>query len=613
MWRWLLRQRTGSVMDRKDSLITRWGRAPFQRVFTMITAVALIPPLAIIIATGFEYGAALEEDARDQAVRHLTTLALIQNTVTAGVRQTLSTLATLPAFLDDQREEQEEILREVLWRNSEYLHMVRTDTQGITRVAPRLEEPRDLSGRLHVSRALAGEGFVAGEYVRALVDGEAVFPYAVTLRDRWGQVSGALTLTYRLGAYRDVLDMLNISEGTIICMADHRGVTLFSNSPGCLEAGFARSLLFSPESPLRGGEDPLPREEEVLTGLYRNQEGQRTFVASRALRLSPLDPPFLYLLLAQPEEVVRRPAQRILLRNLLIMVCSGAGSLGIALFFSRLMLQSRLVYLMGAVSRISRGDLAARVSLNNAPRELLRLARAVDHMAEALEARSHERDRTEQELSASLEEREELLREVHHRVKNNMQLILSILHLEADYREDLESFVVQLESRLRAIASVHESLYGGSSFASIPLEELLEHLVVVSRGIYPDITVDIRMGSGNARVHLDQAVPLALVVNELLANAALHGAGSDGVARISIFFREISPGDERGEGGFCLEVHDGGPGFGADFGGAQALSMGMILLHALATQLGGTLEFSRSEPCGGARVVLGVPARQERF
>lgn len=584
----------------------------------MITAVALVPPLAIIIATGVEYGATLEQAARDQAKRHLTTLALIQNTVTAGVRQTLTTLATLPAFQDNQKEEQLEILREVLWRNPEYLHMSRVDTKGITRVAPSLEDPRDLSSRLHVGRALAGEGFVAGEYVRALVEGKAVFPYAVTLRDRQGQVSGALTLTYRLDAYQDVLDMLDLPREIRLCLADHRGVTLFSSNPECLEAGFARSLLFSPDSPLCIRDESFPQADGITTGLHRDKGGNRIFVASRALRLSPLDPPFLYLLLALPEEEVLRPARRILLRNLVIMATAGAVSLALALFFSRRMLQSKLVYLMEAVSRISKSDLTARVSLDNAPRELLHLARAVDHMAESLETRSRERDRTERDLAASLEERGELLREVHHRVKNNMQLILSILHLEADYRQDMEHFVVQLESRLRAIASVHESLYGGSSFASIHLAELLEHLAVVSRGIYsdvPDITVDVQVHPENIRIHLDQAVPLALIVNELLANCALHGACPDGSVRILICVRTASaedPSDALPAEGFCLEVHDQGPGFGADFGGAQALSMGMILLHALATQLGATLTFSSSPSHGGGRVVLQVPAQKER-
>jgi PAS domain S-box-containing protein len=210
-----------------------------------------------------------------------------------------------------------------------------------------------------------------------------------------------------------------------------------------------------------------------------------------------------------------------------------------------------------------------------------------------------ERRAAEESLKRSLIEKEVLLREIHHRVKNNLQVISSLLSLQANKADSGQATDVLRESvqRVRSMALVHEKLYESGDLANVDLGEYIE---VVTRE-FTDVT-----GASERRIRIDtdvevvplavdQAVPCGLIVSELLSNALKHAFpdGRPGTIRVSIRssdHREVQ-----------LQVADDGVGLPPGAAVDDPDSLGLWLVKALATQLDGRAEFER--PSDGGTVV----------
>jgi len=215
------------------------------------------------------------------------------------------------------------------------------------------------------------------------------------------------------------------------------------------------------------------------------------------------------------------------------------------------------------------------------------------------------------ELEAALREKNSLLQEVHHRVKNNLQIISSMLALQTerlDPEVPREPFY-ESTRRVRAIALTHELLYGMESLAEVDLGAYARALCETLRtSIAGDAVVEITPDP--VTVAADQAVPTGLVLNELVTNALKYGRGADGSApHVEITIRAT---DE----GFSLSVRDHGPGLPPGFDLAQSDRLGLTMVQALSRQLRGQLEVSPAHPGARftliARLPVSGPARGER-
>jgi two-component sensor histidine kinase len=191
-------------------------------------------------------------------------------------------------------------------------------------------------------------------------------------------------------------------------------------------------------------------------------------------------------------------------------------------------------------------------------------------------------------LRAALREKEALLNEVHHRVKNNLQLINSLLRLAAGRSGQPETQVVlkEMQARIRSVALLHETLYRSGSYARIKLADYLRQIAThLFRAQNADPGV-VRLGLELAPVEVvtDQAIPCGLIVNELVTNSLKHAfpGGAHGEVRIEL--RQAANGEVR------LRVSDTGVGLPADFDLSRSKSLGLRLVSDLAKQLLGTLE-----------------------
>ena len=196
------------------------------------------------------------------------------------------------------------------------------------------------------------------------------------------------------------------------------------------------------------------------------------------------------------------------------------------------------------------------------------------------------RKQAEDELRRSLQEKEVLLKEVHHRVKNNMQVISSLISLQADKISDPESLerLRESQNRIKSMALVHESLYQSENLASIDPAGYLKNLtseVISSYSLDTAITVEFTI-----TVHamdLDTALPCGLIVNELISNSLKHGFKGRTEGRITITLDEAD--DE-----YILSVRDDGCGLPADFDISSLDSLGIKLINVLTRQMRGTIE-----------------------
>ncbi|WP_052643298.1 PAS domain S-box protein [Syntrophotalea carbinolica] len=206
-----------------------------------------------------------------------------------------------------------------------------------------------------------------------------------------------------------------------------------------------------------------------------------------------------------------------------------------------------------------------------------------------------ERKRTEQLIRASLKEKDVLLREIHHRVKNNLQVVSSLLYLQSQKFSDaeLQNCFLESQSRICSMAIAHEQLYQSKNLADISIKTYLENLVQQQQQILfsPGQQIDCRLTVEDIPLDIEKVVPCGLLITELLSNAYKHAFADGRSGQVAISLHSHA-------GQFELTVADNGVGVPADFDYCSPKTLGLQLVTALVNQLNGTLEVeSRSGTC----------------
>ncbi len=170
-----------------------------------------------------------------------------------------------------------------------------------------------------------------------------------------------------------------------------------------------------------------------------------------------------------------------------------------------------------------------------------KLAHSFEILNEQLNCELNEKKKTEEQLLQSLKEKEILLKEVHHRVKNNMQIISSLLSLQSRYirdPRDLELFM-DSENRVRSMALVHEKLYQSGDFTRIDFESYIKELAShLSQFYNVDTTaISINVDVKNIFLNIEEAIPCAQIINELVSNSMKYAFRGRGSGEIFIIFR----------------------------------------------------------------------------
>jgi PAS domain S-box-containing protein len=215
-----------------------------------------------------------------------------------------------------------------------------------------------------------------------------------------------------------------------------------------------------------------------------------------------------------------------------------------------------------------------------------------------------ERKQAEDLLNRSVQETELLLREIHHRVKNNLNVIAGLLSLQARQSQDdpkVQRILDELQDRVRAIAALHETLYSSRDLADINfgpyLQQLLNELVGFN-GI-DEKRIQIRMEADDVVLSMEQALPVGLIANELVSNTLKHAFPDDRSGAVVVHFRyssEAVASEKISDTNWCeLSVQDNGVGIADVSGIWERGSMGLRIIHLLTKQLHGAVTLDQME------------------
>ncbi|HEX7670055.1 MAG TPA: PAS domain S-box protein [Polyangiaceae bacterium] len=231
-------------------------------------------------------------------------------------------------------------------------------------------------------------------------------------------------------------------------------------------------------------------------------------------------------------------------------------------------------------------DITERTLASREREELLSQLRGFNAV---LEERVRERTA---ELSATIQEREVLLQEIHHRVKNNLQIISSLVNLQLRQLSDASgrSALLECQTRIQTIALIHEKLYQFKDYSRVPFSEYVRSLagsVLDATGVAPGV-ISLRFEVDAVSLTLEQAIPCGLILNELITNAIKHAFPGERRGTMTVILRKQ-------ENRILLAVGDDGVGMGVIEAPAASSSLGMQLVKTLVQQLDGELEITRNQ------------------
>jgi two-component sensor histidine kinase len=196
----------------------------------------------------------------------------------------------------------------------------------------------------------------------------------------------------------------------------------------------------------------------------------------------------------------------------------------------------------------------------------------------------------EKRLNASLQEKEILLKEIHHRVKNNLQIISSLISLQSQYVQDQKMLTIfrDSESRIRSIALIHENLYQSQNLKKIEMREYISNLTEELFYSYGQDAEKIKMDAeiDDIEMSIEAAIPCGLIITELISNCLKHAFPLETAGFIQIELKKEI------DNLFVLKIQDNGVGFPKNIDLNLIHSLGLKLVKSLSKQLKGQLQMT---------------------
>lgn len=199
-----------------------------------------------------------------------------------------------------------------------------------------------------------------------------------------------------------------------------------------------------------------------------------------------------------------------------------------------------------------------------------------------------DRKQAEDRIIASLKEKEVLLKEIHHRVKNNLQIISALLSLQSSYitDDDIIKIFSDSQNRIKSMALVHENLYRSKDLEQVDFNEYINQLASHLSQSYRDLAdkIDFKVNSENVYLNINTAIPCGMIINELVSNSFKHAFPDGQRGEVSI---DLSSDDD----GFRLVVSDNGVGIKGDLNINESKTLGFRLISTLVKQIDGRMSF----------------------
>jgi len=465
-------------------------------------------------------------------------------------------------------------MSEIATRVPGYINLIRFDAQGRVTCAA-ASVPADPTRRTSpwFQRLAAGSSQLVIKAPADLTTRPALMALQ-PLTDSAGRFEGVAAAVLDLAALRPTLSDPSLPQDTEVALANGRGHFLFSTQPDA----------FNTPPPAFPAE-PNWRRSMIYYG--KDAHGQ-----SRVFSAAPLSGD-LYVVLSTPREGWWSWARLNPLSSLLFPLLAFTIALGAVWIVADRIVVFWLRYLQRIAAIYAKGRLTVRpVQADHAPPEIRELAQALDTMAMAITAR-------DESLLNSISEKDALMREIHHRVKNNLQVITSLVNMQQRAMEDpaARAAMTDMRHRIGALALIYRALYQGPDLKRVDLRQFLSDLIGQL------ITDDgDRQGALRTEMEVDELIidpdklaPIALFAVEAISNARKHALS---MKQGSLFVKFALDGDEAE-----LVIADQGSGSAPVLTGG---GVGRTLMTAFARQLRGRIELGPN-PDGGVTVRLIFP------
>ncbi|MFN4288250.1 MAG: sensor histidine kinase [Brevundimonas sp.] len=433
-------------------------------------------------------------------------------------------------------------------------------------------------GEAWFSRLMAGERLVTVRAPEAMARGPALLA-GVRAERPLGTFDGALVAIMPIEDFRPDVRDPGLSQHTEVALIDRSGSVLIATR----DAAFGEDVQGRLS---RWTADLTSGRRDSFTA--RDGEGRRRVYAG-----APISGGDIFVLMAAPDPGLWSWARLNPIGVFIMPLMAWLAALLAVLIFTERIVIRWLDYLERIAAVYAKGKFHIRpVQARNAPAEIRVLAETLDEMAETIGAR-------DAALNESLAEKDALMREIHHRVKNNLQIISSLLSMQQRAVSDdgARAALGDTRQRISALALIYRTLYQSADIRRADLKAFLPDLVGQILANEPDrsIVVDSSVTADSLIIDPDRLAPVALWVVEAVSNAQKHafrGRGGKLWVRFSCTAQEC-----------VLEVEDDGPGAMPE---AMASGVGMTLMTAFSRQLRGRVEVTRGA-AGGVRVCLTFP------
>ncbi|MCW5714830.1 MAG: HAMP domain-containing protein [Bauldia sp.] len=545
----------------------------------LLIAIAALPVLLLYVWSALDQRRNLLDTAEDQLLRSARLLAAQQDQYFLRARNVMSTVLRAAEEISTADPDCNDLLATIADSDATFALLALATPDGDILCSSIPEAVGvNVSDRGEVVEAVATGTLAIGSPRQGAFSNRLILPLA--LPSRTGSAGAALVAIASL-------DLDGLSDTMAQSTLPASGIGVIFNSDRAILArtpanATVDQAVFAPvraEIALESGGAGLVRSEAV------NGVSQIWAVADLLVEQG------LFVAIGIPVPQLVESADRNLRRGIGILLGVFIFAAIAALLVGESTIRRPLKALADAAGRLRSGSLSVRIADRPSAPELRNLATAFNAMAGSIENDAAELQQQNEKLNQLIGEKDMLVREMNHRIKNSLQLVSSMvsLQLATVTDPDARASLSAAQGRVAAVAKVHERLYSGQRLDSV---EVAPYLVDLAHDLGETLGLPAAGGSITVRsvdemLAPDKVIPLGLIACELVTNAVKHGPTGGAVNVVVALERD---GDR-----LRLAVSDDGEGLPQNFDPTANPGLGMKVIRALATQLGGTLEIDRPE------------------
>ncbi|MGH6947453.1 MAG: sensor histidine kinase [Kiloniellales bacterium] len=562
---------------------SHWFGGSLTRRLALLFAIILLPPTALSVYFTWETFADHKVRAKLQ-VRQLASLAsTYERKFFDDMGQLLQRLAEQPAIRDQSLGACRSTMANVLDSTREIAGLALYDPQGMP-ICATSENQTSVKDRDWFHQVSFYRNFTISDYTFAPDSRYPVIVAALPVYGEAGQFHGVLVAAIELYWLTAFMREAALPTDSVFFLLDSNGNVLADRSLYLDNA--------NPALPKIASERPTTNDLRSVVKPDLIQEiANRRLIDFEAVGID--DVPRVYssvalphgdvtVLFGMPSAATLGLLQKSFVTQILSIAAIWLMGIGAAWLGTRYLVTRWTAALRRMANAYGRGDYSAKLELTHAPTELRDLGDTLMLVASRIQAR-------EEELKRSLEQKDVLLREIHHRVKNNLQIVTSLLNIHGKTvpSPDARTAIEEIKTRVRALALVHRYLYEGDDVRLVDLRSFMTELCQTVMTSLEDVQrrVALHTSTPDFLVPSDKAIPIALLVTEAMTNALKHAFPGDRTGTIEVRIEHPDPHT------VTLTVADNGVGLPSAMLGADSLasapdSLGFGLIYAFAKQIG---------------------------